>query len=243
MELIMEHWLSFAVGIYLLAMVLHGHYRGFFRMAVTFGALVLSIAIVPMVMPLVTSFLKEHTGIHSMVRQSVLETAMGEEAGAVWQEHIQLPAQQRQVIENLQLPETIKKALVDNNNSEIYRILGVDTFFDYVATYLADMALNLAGAVVLFLAVFVGLRILVRWLDLVARLPVIHGINQIAGAILGGCQGMLYLWIACLVTDLCSKASWAQAILTQIQDSLWLCFLYQNNLLGWIFFSVLKRLT
>ena len=113
---------------------------------------------------------------------------MGEEAGAVWQEHIQLPAQQRQVIENLQLPETIKKALVDNNNSEIYRILGVDTFFDYVATYLADMALNLAGAVVLFLAVFVGLRILVRWLDLVARLPVIHGINQIAGAILGGCQ-------------------------------------------------------
>ena len=54
---------------------------------------------------------------------------------------------------------------------------------------------------------------------------------------------MLYLWIACLVTDLWSKASWAQAILTQIQESLWLSFLYQNNLLGWIFFSVLKRLT
>ena len=82
-----------------------------------------------------------------------------------------------------------------------------------------------------------------RTMNLVARLPVIHGINQIAGAILGGCQGMLYLWIACLVTDLCSKASWAQAILTQIQESLWLSFLYQNNLLGWIFFSVLKRLT
>lgn len=242
MEFIMEHWLSFAVGIYLLAMVLYGHYRGFFRMAVTFGALILSIAVIPMAMPLVTSFLKEHTGIHSMVRQSVLESAIGEEAGAVWQEHIQLPAQQRQIIEKLQLPETMKKALVDNNNSEIYQMLGVDTFFDYIATYLADMVLNLAGTVILFLAVFVGLRVLVRWLDLVARLPVIHGINQIAGAILGGCQGMLYLWIAFLVTELCSKTFWAQAILTQVRASLWLGFLYQNNLLGWIFFSVLKRL-
>lgn len=242
MELIAEHWLSFAVGIYLLAMILYGHYRGFLKTAVSFGALIVSIAIVPMVMPHVTSFLKEKTGIHTMVRQSVLESALGEMSETGWQEYIQLPAQQRQVIERLPLPETMKKALADNNNSEIYRLLGVDTFFDYIASYLADMILNLTGTVILFLAVFVGLRILARCLDLVARLPVIHGINQIAGAILGGCQAMLYLWIACLVTDLCSRTPWAQAVLSQIQASPWLGFLYQNNLLGWIFFSVLKRL-
>ena len=37
MELIMEHWLSMTVGIYLVAMVLYGHYRGFLRMAVSLG--------------------------------------------------------------------------------------------------------------------------------------------------------------------------------------------------------------
>lgn len=242
MEVITEHWLSFTVGTYLLVMVLYGHYRGFLRMAVSLGALVLSIAIVPVMMPHVTSFLKEKTGIHSMVRQSVLKSALGEMAESAWQEPVQLPAQQRQVIEKLPLPEAMKEALADNNNSEIYRMLGVDTFFDYIVSYLADMVLNLAGTVILFLAVFVGLRVLVRCLDLVARLPVIHGINQIAGAILGGWQAMLYLWIGCLVANLCSGTSWAQAVLSQIQASPWLNFLYQYNPLGWIFFSILKSL-
>lgn len=241
MELIMEHWLSMAVGIYLVAMVLYGHYRGFLRMAVSLGALAISIVTVRVAMPHVTVFLKENTGIHTMVRQSVMKAAqeMGPESG--WLEEVQLPAAQRQIIEGLQLPQSLKDALIENNNREIYQMLGVDTFFDYIASYLADRVLNLAATILLFVMVFVGLRVLVRCLDLVSRLPVIHGLNQIAGAILGGCQGLLYLWTACLVTDLCYRAAWSQAIHAQIQGSLWLTFLYRHNLLSWMFFRILEH--
>ena len=42
----MENWLSIAAGVYLLSMVLYGHYRGFIRLAVSMVALVAALAIV-----------------------------------------------------------------------------------------------------------------------------------------------------------------------------------------------------
>ena len=72
-----------------------------------------------------TVFLKENTGIHTMVRQSVMKAAqeMGPESG--WLEEVQLPAAQRQIIEGLQLPQSLKDALIENNNREIYQMLEI----------------------------------------------------------------------------------------------------------------------
>ena len=39
MEFLMEHWLATGVGVFLLSMVLYGHYRGFLRLAVTMTCL------------------------------------------------------------------------------------------------------------------------------------------------------------------------------------------------------------
>ncbi len=240
MEFITEHWLSLGVAVYLLAMVLYGHYRGFLRTAVTFAALVLSVVTVRIAMPYVTSFLKENTGIHQMIQETVIRSAWGEEDTSG--ELGKMPSQQRQIIEGLKLPQQFKDALIENNNHEIYEALGVSSFFDYIGNYLADMVLNLIGTVILFLAVFVILRLLIRWLDLLARLPILYGMNQIAGAILGAVQGLTYLWIACLVVSVCSETFWARMVLKQVNGSLWLKFLYENNLLSWLFFSILKSL-
>ena len=241
MEFITEHWLSLGVAVYLLAMVLYGHYRGFLRMAVTFAALVLSVVTVRMAMPYVTSFLKENTGIHQIIQEAVLRSAW-DEGTPEEAESYGMPAKQRQVIEELKLPQQFKDALLENNNHEIYEVLGVGSFVEYVGNYLADMILNLIGTVILFIAVFIVLRLLIRWLDLLARLPILYGINQIAGAILGAVQGLAYLWVACLVVSVCSETFWAKMVLEQINGSFWLKFLYENNLLGWLFFSILKSL-
>ena len=47
----MENWLEITVGLYLLAMVLYGHYRGFIRTAVSMTAVVVTFMIVQVVMP------------------------------------------------------------------------------------------------------------------------------------------------------------------------------------------------
>ena len=234
----MEHWLAIGVGVFLLSMVLYGHYRGFLRLAVTMTALILSLIVVRVAMPYVTGALKENTGIHRAIGQGLLHMAgVEDESGEP-----QLPAQQREAIERLKLPEQMKEVLLENNNNEIYHILGVDAFLDYLGAYLANMVLNLIGSVLLFLIVFVAIRLLVKWLDLVAKLPILSGINQIAGAVLGGLQGLLVLWVAGLIVKACSSMPWSQAVLAQIEGSLWLGFLYHNNIFNWLFVSILNSL-
>ena len=234
----MEHWLAIGVGVFLLSMVLYGHYRGFLRLAVTMTALILSLIVVRVAMPYVTGALKENTGIHRAIGQGLLHMAgVEDESGEP-----QLPAQQREAIERLKLPEQMKEVLLENNNNEIYHILGVDAFLDYLGAYLANMVLNLIGSILLFLIVFLAIRLLVKWLDLVAKLPILSGINQIAGAVLGGLQGLLVLWVAGLIVKACSSMPWSQAVLAQIEGSLWLGFLYHNNIFNWLFVSILNSL-
>lgn len=237
MEFLAEHWLSTGVGVFLLAMVLYGHYRGFLKLAVSMTALILSLVIVQAAMPHMTRLLKENTELHQAIGQGLLHAA-GMDAEEE-EEQAQLPAQQRAVIERLKLPEQMKDALLENNNNEIYRLLGVNAFFDYLGTSLANMVINLAGSVVLFLASFILIKFVVRWLDLVTRLPILSGMNQIAGAVLGGLQGLFLLWLAGLIVGAFKTMPWAQTVLLQINESLWLSFLYHNNIFDWLFMSIL----
>lgn len=236
----MEHWLSVGVGAFLLAMVLYGHYRGFLKLAVSMTALIISLAVVQAAMPHVSGMLKENTGIHRAIGQGLLHMAGADEEDEASQS--ELPSVQREAIENLKLPEQMKTALLDNNNNEIYSLLGVDKFFDYLGSYLGNMVINLVGSVILFAAVFLLIRFLVIWLDLLANLPILSGINQIAGAVLGGLEGLVVLWIAGLIVSACSGMDWAQVVLAQVESSPWLSFLYENNIFNWLFISILNSL-
>lgn len=124
-----EHWLSVGVGVFWLSMILYGHYRGLVRIAVTMSALILSLVVTRVAMPCVTAVLNENTAVHQAIGQGLLHMAgVKDENEAAEETEIQ-PAYQRNIIEGLKLPEQMKEVLLENNNSEIYYMLGVDRFF------------------------------------------------------------------------------------------------------------------
>ena len=232
----MENWLSIAAGVYLLSMVLYGHYRGFIRLAVSMVALVAALAIVHVSMPKVTEYLKENTSIQQTLSNSMKQAAgIGDEE----EKDEDVPSVQRTIIENLNLPQNVKSALIENNNHEVYEFLGVNAFADYIGNYLADMILNSVGFVLMFAIVYLLIKLVVRWLDLIARLPILSGMNKIAGALLGGVQGLIFLWILCLVLTACSGTSWGMTLIHQVEASKWLSFLYEHNFLNAIVLSVI----
>ncbi len=155
---------------------------------------------------------------------------------------IDTPAQQRQVIEELPLPDEIKDLLIENNNNEVYSLLGVDAFTEYLSNYLAGLIIHIVCYVVLFIIIFIALHIVAAALDLVAKLPVLSDVNKLGGALLGGVQGLIFLWIAALLLTACSGMHWAASILEQVQASVWLSFLYRYNLVSRIVLGILKGL-
>lgn len=222
----MENWLSIVAGVFLLGMILYGHYKGFIRLVVSAFALFGSIFLVHAALPQVTGFLKENTKIYETFEEN-MKKAVGVDENFLTQQ----PSEQRSIIENLSLPNQLKKSLIENNNNEVYRLLGVETFAEYLSNYLANSMIRVIGFLILFVIVFAGIRIITVWLDLVARLPIISGVNKIAGAVLGGVEGLVFLWLAGLFITVFAGTPGGRELLLQIEKSVWLSFLYDHNLL------------
>ena len=131
-EFMNDYWLSVLVAVYLVGMTLYGHYRGFIRQTVSVAALVISIVAVNLASPYVKTFLLESEGVQTAVTKAVSFALDGTPSD--WEQESQ-PSAQRAYIEELPLPEQIKSLLIENNNSEVYEMLGVDRFADYLAAY------------------------------------------------------------------------------------------------------------
>ncbi len=238
MEYLKENWLQIAVGAYLLGMVLYGHYRGFIRLAVSMAALVVTLAAVHFAMPYVGTFIREKTPVYGWVTDCV-----GDAFGIHEEEALpdaQMSEAQRQFIEEMRLPDDLKELLIENNNHEVYDLLGVDAFAEYIGNYLANVIVRLVGFVVLFVLIYVALKLLAGALDLMAKLPILSGMNQLAGALLGGLQGLFFLWLASLPVTAFATAAWASAVLDQIEASPWLSFLYHYNLISRLALGIVK---
>lgn len=267
-KFVSQHWLEITVAVYLLGMILYGHYKGFIRLVVSALALIITLLAVRVAMPYATDWLKKETSFYQMI-QSSMEKAVGLEdilrekgpetdnpgegsneaetdgpgqsgESGFTKGSEGTPSWERKIIEELKLPGQLKQALVENNNGEVYRVLGVELFRDYIGSYLTSLIVQIVVFLVLFLVIFVLLHILVAWLDLMARLPIISGMNQIAGAILGGVEALFFIWIACLIFTALSGTGIGILIMEQIDGSVWLSYLYHNNLLAKIALSVIQ---
>ena len=247
-------------------MVLYGHYRGFIRLAVSLVSLAAALLVVWAVMPYATDWIKNNTGLYESMKAGIEQTAgftqlegepdepsdveaSDEETadGDTTNEELPdedttnaEPSDEGLAIEGLELPEQIKRLLSENKTAEDYGSLGAEALQDYVGSYLADIMLRILVFVVLFLAIFILLRVLVFWLDLIAKLPILSGLNQIAGAVLGGLEGLVFVWIGCMILTLASGTGLGGQIMSQVDISPWLSWLYENNLLSYLVLGLLS---
>ena len=228
----MKNWLEIAVAVYLLVMVLYGHYRGAIRMAVSVAALAATFAVVHVATPHVTAFIKNETPIYQWISKEMekkLLPRQGLENIPVGQE----------MLGALNLPEELEELLADRMG-EAESILDIEDLINPVVDYLAETVINAVAFVVLFILIYIAAQILIRWLDLITKLPVLSGINKLAGALLGGIQGLFFLYLALLLVTAFSTKPWAQSVIAQIESSVWLSFLYHYNLVSKLVLGLVK---
>lgn len=233
----MSNWLFFAVAAFLVGMTLYGHHKGFLRLVVSMAAMIITLIVVNITLPHVTDYVKNSTPLYDSIGNGIMENLQDYLQGVS-----QMPAEERTMIENLPIPETLKKSLLENNNGEIYQALGVDSFADYIRDYLTNMIVNAMCFVLTFLAVYILLTILVHAMNIITKLPIIHGINKMAGAVLGLLEGLVFVWLLCLVLTAFSGKEWAAPIFAQIENSQFLSFLYGHNLFTSLIMGVIGGL-
>ena len=235
MEILSSRWLEVAVAVYLIGMMLYGHYRGFIKIAVSAMSLFITLFAARVAIPQAAAWLEHNTAVYETMKESALKASgLDETAGLAGK------AGERAVIESLEIPDQIKKLLIENNNGEIYQEMGVQIFEDYVGKYLADRVIRVIIFTVLFIVFYAFLHIIIVWLNLISRLPILYGLNKIAGAVLGLAEALIFIWVGALVLTLFSGSEIGKSMITQINGSIWLTWLYDHNMLSYLVVGLVK---
>lgn len=212
----------------LLLFTLRGYRRGLIRTLASIAFFFLTAVLVQFITPHISSFLKEQTPLYGYLKEQCAEVFQIEK-----QEEEEEPSKLEQArwIDSLPVPDTLKKQLSEHNNKAGYTQLEADSFSEYIAGYMANLILNLLTYVAAFALVGVLLNVGIAALDLIAHLPVLHGVNQILGLFGGLLQGLLIVWIIFLVITVCVSTQPGSELMDMIRESPVLKTIYDSNIL------------
>lgn len=227
-------WLGIAVLALIAAACIMGFRKGFVKEIVSVFFMLISFLLVWAVNPYVNTFVKEYTPVYDTI-QDKCQTMVSEQIG---NKKTLDKEEQNQVMENMELPDLLKNALVENNTAETYRYLAVSTFTEYISDSLAVMAVNGISFLISFMLSAAVIKLLGFILNVLTKLPVINGINKIAGAAVGGIKCIIFIWIAFLVLTLLCNTTLGQQGMALIQQDAFLNFLYSQNVFVKVFMSV-----
>lgn len=211
-----------------------GWKRGFIKEVVSACFIFLAIIIVWFINPYVDAFLQEHTPVYEKIQESCKESVEKQMAGLEGSGQ----ALQENLVESLPLPGFLKSQIESNNKKEVYDYLEAESFADYVAGALAKMLVNGLGFILSYLLATIIIRTLAYILNIIAKLPILRGVNRLAGFLMGGIRGLLFLWIVLLVLTIFCNTTWGEMCMVMIEQDAFLSFLYDNNLFVKIFMSI-----
>lgn len=217
--------LDLFILVVLLIFAFVGSKRGLIDTALTFfsslGALILSFIIYP-VINVILKMTPLYLHINEWINNRISAINFG----------TGVQAQGHAIIENITwLPEFMGEALVRNNNTEVYKVLGAQNVVDYVSISITNIVISMLAVLITWFilkCVLVGSLRMVG--NMVAKLPVISSFNHLGGFCIGLIKGLLTFWIVTLIIPCIIAIPAYQDFETYIQTSILFKWLYENNL-------------
>lgn len=227
-----------------------GFRRGFLCSAFKLLTAVLSVVLSYFLAPLIANFVIEFTQWDDKLQASItaqieanartkieqqLNITAGEYGIPVTEEMIDAALnaglseeQKADMLEQITIPDTIRDTILQNETA-----VGLDTaasaFYQYVAGCLAKMIVRAIVYVSVFILITILLFICYKLLSFVLRMASLGGLNRAAGALFGGVQVVIYIWLAFIVIHYISASALGTSLLAQIQNNVLLRWLDEYN--------------
>ena len=193
-------------------------------------AATLIVTLVGIVSPYISQWIQQGTSLKETVQEKVVQILIPEreeEANLLNEELAK--DEQITLLENAKIPEMFRQKLLENNHYEAYAMLGAETFGQYVGAYITKVLSDLIAFLVALVVVTIAVSILVKMLGLIDKLPLIGGMNRVAGGIVGVGIGVVAVWILFLVITLFYDTELGRTCFEQIETSKVLSYLYDGN--------------
>ncbi|WMI80780.1 CvpA family protein [Anaerotignum sp. MB30-C6] len=218
------------VGI--LACAIIGYYKGFIIEALSFLPMVAALVAVKLFTPIAGKWLRQ-TPMFGSLADSIGESMQLDAA-------ISNAAMQTQteIIQNMKLPDFLKNSLLENNNPVIYSLLDAEGLKDYIAGFLANVCVNIVSVILVFIVVLIGVKFLLKALNLVSKLPILNFCNRCSGMLIGGAKGLFWFWLIAMGLTFFQCNAKLHPIFSALDQSSVALFLYENNILLYLILTI-----
>lgn len=213
------------VAAFLIFFIVLGFHKGFLRIILSTMTLVVTMVVAGLVLPwfsgvIETSFIGKAVDrrIDSYISKNIDTTLVN---GA--------SEMQDAVISSLPLPSFIRDDIKEKNTNEDYFRFRVIDFTGYLKTRIAKIAYNIIAYLILVIVIFILFRLLTRLSGAINKIPVVGGFNRFFGGVFGLLEGLLVLWLICLLLMLFSGTAFGAKALEVINGNPFLKFIFDNN--------------
>ena len=251
-------FLTFALFVFL------GYIRGFAKIIIKLAAFLLAIILSNLLAPLVGDLIMENTSVDDYIKQQVnvrLEAeserlvreqldeqlkAYGMEATTEMVKEVADQAKSNlsrsdeiEALKSLNIPEFAKTALIEHNNDDMKKEMGVENFYDYVSSYVARVCVNAIAYAITWVMVGLVLLLIFYIISLSVKLPIVRTVDKFGGMALGAVAAVFILWAVYAVAEVMSGAPLADSINKEIADSSILSTFNSVN----VFTNILRNMT
>ena len=207
--------------------LVRGYRKGFLRIAVSLISIVFVLFIATKISPYVSDFVMERTSAYEKVRHKIIEI-YAEKNSAL---DNTIPENQGITIDSYDLPDLIAGALISNNTDLMYEKLAASLFEEYISRYLAKIVIKAGSFIGLFIIFGIVMLIVMGTIRIIEKIPVLRFFNRLLGMIASLSISLIWIWLFYIVIMIFFTDSIGTWMLSQIQDSSLLIFLFNNNIL------------
>lgn len=196
-----------------------GHSKGFIRMLLSIASLAITLYVAIIISPKISVAL-QNSSLYDSVYESSFEYVESKMP-------IDASNNVSSVVEGLSLPELLKDYVIEKSEGIVTTQAAVVT--EAIAKQLTEIIFNVIVFLVTFIAAMVIVKLICAAVNIVSYLPIIHGINQTAGLIVGLIEGLVIVWVFFIVIGLAGNSEFATTIYIQINESTILQYIYNHN--------------
>lgn len=217
------NWLLIGILVVVGVCIYHGYRVGLMRMVLSVATFLVTIVLVRLLAPVGVQMLKSNEYVYNGIRQPVEE---------LLEEHVNGQVRTEEVLENVHLSEDVKSSILEA--AQGIGIEEIELFTPQIKGVTADCItlklIDMLAYVILFFLINVVLRVICTLLNSFSKLPVIKGVNKLAGGAIGLIEGVVFMWLVFVIITIFSATVWGGWCFEQIAASQILSVLYANNI-------------
>ena len=204
--------------------IIVGMARGFIKTVLGFANFIIAIVLTNVLYPHASRFLRGIDGFYYSLRAAISTTLGLDELVAEG-----MGAAANEAIQSLPLPQVFRDYIAANNNPVVHTAVAATGAAEFIAGFIASIVINILSMLIVFALVYIGLIVLMRLLDLVAKLPVLNSLNKLLGGAVGAAWGLLLVWLVLGMAVLYFSVNTGFPMAETLEESVIAGFLHELN--------------